>query len=119
MSRGRSFINSTIERYFSALNVKLMFVVFIAAIIAVITFWGMVIFEDYVANKFFLSDIAKKKVVDTRYKELQAYIKKNYVKGTDNQKLQKWLDKRRYTQLLVWDNRRDVFSGGWVVNDGE
>ena len=28
MSRGRSFINSTIERYFSALNVKLMFVVF-------------------------------------------------------------------------------------------
>lgn len=119
MSRGRSFINSTIERYFSALNVKLMFVVFIAAIIAVITFWGMVIFEDYVANKFFLSDIAKKKVVDTRYKELQAYIKENSVKGTDNQKLQKWLDKRRYTQLLVWDNRRDVFSGGWIVNYGD
>lgn len=115
MSREKSFLNFIVKRYFSALNIKLILVVIMAGIVAISVFWCMLLLEDYVANKVFLSDTAKKSALDTRYDELNSYIKKNSVKGTDNVKLQNWLKKKSYTQLLVWDNRRDVFSGGWFA----
>lgn len=116
MSKGKKFKNYIVERYFSVLNVKLVLVVLMAGFFAVITLLGMVKFEEYVANKAYLSDSAKKKIVDERYNNLEKYIKKHSVKGTDSRKLQNWLKSKHYTQLLVWDNMRDVFSSGWVVD---
>lgn len=104
------------KKYFYSLNIKLMLVVLLAILSSLVVFWSMCKLEDYVADKVYLSDYAKKKALDSKYDKFNRYVKEMNVKGTDKKKLSAWLKKEKYTRLFVWDNNRDVFSGGWSAN---
>ena len=93
-----------------------MLVVLLAILSSLVVFWSMCKLEDYVADKVYLSDYAKKKALDSKYDKFNRYVKEMNVKGTDKKKLSAWLKKEKYTRLFVWDNNRDVFSGGWSAN---
>ena len=106
-------------KYFYSLNTKLMLIVVLATVALVVMFWSMYTLDGYVADKVYLSDYAKKKALDLKYEKFNRYVKESNVKGTDKKRLKSWLKKEKYTQLFVWDNKRDVFSGGWLTITGD
>lgn len=105
-------------RYFS-LNFKLVLAVIVAGVLAVVGSVLCLFLEDSIAEKCFLSDEARTKTVNARYHSLTRYVKEHNVKATDTKALQTWLEDERYTQLLVWDNKKDLFSGGWIVDSND
>ena len=102
------------KRYRS-LNLKLAVVIFIAAVLTVGAFFAFSALEKAGANRLYLSEAAKERAVDGKYAELQAYIRKNHVMGTDTMALQEWIDEEDYTQLIIYDEDRDYFNAGWVT----
>ena len=54
------------KKYFYSLNIKLMLVVLLAILSSLVVFWSMCKLEDYVADKVYLSDYAKKKALDSK-----------------------------------------------------
>ncbi len=96
-----------------------MLIVVLATVASAVMFWSMYTLDGYVADKVYLSDYAKKKALDLKYEKFNRYVKESNVKGTDKKRLKSWLKKEKYTQLFVWDNKRDVFSGGWLTITGD
>ena len=119
MNKCRAKIRYWWRRRYLSLNFKLIVAVLVAAVFAVGGFLASSVLEDFVAEKYYLSDKARAEAVGERYRELKAFVKRNHVRATDTRALQKWVAGKSYTQLLVWDNNKDVFSGGWIVDSSD
>ena len=101
------------KKKFISLNLRLTIVV-LATITLAISLYGISDWlENILIEKFYKSDTAIEKNVGKAYSGLEEYIANNNVKGTDTEKLQKWVKKNDYTYLTVSDDTNTVFDGGW------
>ena len=101
------------KKKFISLNLRLTIVV-LATIVLAISLYGVSDWlENILIEKFYKSDAAIEKNVGKAYSGLEEYIANNNVKGTDTEKLQKWVKKNDYTYLTVSDDTNTVFDGGW------
>lgn len=101
------------KKKFISLNLRLTIVV-LATIVLAISLYGVSDWlENMLIEKFYKSDAAIEKNVGKAYSGLEEYIANNNVKGTDTEKLQKWVKKNDYTYLTVSDDTNTVFDGGW------
>jgi signal transduction histidine kinase len=107
------------KKRFMSLNVKLALVVLLAVILTVVTYGLLALFEDATTNKIFLSQYAKERTVDDRYQDLENLIKEDHVKGTNSGALKRWMKDESYTEIVISDGKKDIFSaGGWVASTG-
>lgn len=101
---------------FVSLNLKLTIVILLAAGLTVAVLGVCSLLQSVVTKNVFQSDFMKKKFVDRRYEELITFIRDNGVKSTDKDLLENWMDDKKYTELIVYNGRGQVFSGGWSVD---
>lgn len=101
---------------FVSLNLKLTIVILLAAGLTVAVLGVCSLLQSVVTKNVFQSDFMKKKFVDQRYEELITFIRDNGVKSTDKDLLENWMDDKKYTELIVYNGRGQVFSGGWSVD---
>ncbi len=119
MSRVDEVLRSLTRRRFFALNFKMIMVILTAAVIAIGAFFGLTVLEEHMAQDFYLSESAQKRLTDNAYDSLTTYIQKNHVKASDTQKLNAWLEEQDYTQLIVYDNKHDIYSAGFVLDSSD
>ena len=101
---------------FVSLNLKLTIVILLAAGLTVAVLGACSLLQTVVTKNVFQADFMKKKFVDRRYEELKTYIRDNGVKSTDKELLEEWMDDKKYTELIVYNSKGQVFSGGWIVD---
>ncbi len=119
MSSSDNFMNKSISRNLFTLNFKLFIAVVVAGALALGAFFISNLFEGILANDLYLSEEAKSRVVNKRYADLSEYIDTWKVKATDTDALKEWIREESYTALIVYDNKHDLFSGGYVVDTNE
>lgn len=107
----------TSEKRKVSLNVKLTLAVAISFIISI----AAVFMASWIGNSIiqykFLSDEAVQTNMDKVYGELQVYIDRHQVEGSDTKALKKWLSDRPDTYIYVYDNANVYFDGGWNITD--
>ena len=82
MSRVDEVLRSLTRRRFFALNFKMIMVILTAAVIAIGAFFGLTVLEEHMAQDFYLSESAQKRLTDNAYDSLTTYIQKNHVKAS-------------------------------------
>ncbi|MGN0709348.1 MAG: HAMP domain-containing protein [Anaerovoracaceae bacterium] len=96
-----------------SLGFKFAVVIIAAAFLSFIAMVAVDALKVSVADKYFLSDDAKRGAINARYESLDNFIVKNGVSGHDSNSLQKWLEKKSYTMLVISDGSKVIFSGGF------
>lgn len=92
---------------------KFAVVIIAAAFLSLAVMLVMDVIQTTVAEKYFLSSSAKRGAINKRYESLDSFIVSNGVSGKDSNELQKWLENKPYTVLVVSDGSKVIFSGGW------
>ena len=104
------------KKAFIPLTVKFAIAVLASLLAVFVLFEVMEGLEKIVAQKYYLSDEAVARNINTAYKDFREYIQENNLKSTDTDKLQAWIKNNDYTYLMIFDNFRVSFDGGWEVN---
>ena len=115
MNRVRDYL----KKKFVSLNFKLAIVVVIAMAVTLGVYLFSSWFEDFVADRQYLSEEAEEGNVDRAYDDLEDYINSGSVKASSNTRLQRWLENHEYTYLYIYDNTQVMFEAGWWVGQGE
>ena len=103
------------KKRFIPLTLKLAIVV-AASILAVFVIYEIMEgFENIVAQKYYLSEEAEARIINAAYRDFREYIEEQSLKSTDTDKMQSWIKNHDYTYLMVFDNFRISFDGGWAV----
>lgn len=119
MTKFERFAAFLTRRRYLSLNLKLALVIIIAAVLMVGTFLAGTALGNVIADRMYLSESARTRIVDDKYEELLEYIEDLRVNGTDTKLLQKWVDEEDYTQLIVYDKTHDYFNAGWTAEGDE
>ena len=107
------------KKHFITLNLKLVLLVVAAAVMAFLVFQLLNLFETFVVQNYYLDEVHAERTHNEAYTNLNAYIKKNKIKSTDIEQLQRWVKDNEYTYLVVSDNYSIYFDGGWsITTDG-
>ena len=101
------------KKHFITLNFKLTLMVVIALIMTFLVYEILQWVTSFTAQKYYLSEEAVKRNVDSAYNDLMQYIDRYDVKSTDIEQFQKWVKDHEYTYLMVSDNYSIYFDGGW------
>ena len=112
-------IRDYLKKKFVSLNFKLAIVVVIAMAVTLGVYLFSSWFEDFVADRQYLSEEAEEGNVDRAYDDLEDYINSGSVKASSNTRLQRWLENHEYTYLYIYDNTQVMFEAGWWVGQGE
>lgn len=111
-----AFLKAFSKKPFLSLNLKLAVAIVIAALLMGGTFLLLSFAESVTAEKLYLNEKARNRLVNEKYVRFRDFVKENNVKGTDSRKLQQWVEDQEYTQLIVYDSKHDLFSAGWLVD---
>lgn len=103
-------------RHRISLNVTLTLMIILAAVIAVTTMVLVNVFEAQIGTHVFASKSSKTRFVNARYNDLEKYIEQHHVRAHDEEALQGWIDNEKYTEVIIYDKKGEVFSSGWVVD---
>ena len=104
------------KKLFIPLTLKLAMVVAASLLAVFVLYEVMEGLEKVVAQKYYLSEEAEARNINTAYREFKDYIERNEIKSTDTDKLQTWIKTHDYTYVMVFDNFSISFDGGWEVN---
>lgn len=99
-----------------SVNFKLALVIIMAGVIAVGAFLLLGLIEGQIVRSIGASESVKRDAVDERFADLNEYIVENNVEGDDTKKLQAWVRRQSYTEIIVSDRTGELYSGGWVAS---
>ena len=104
------------KNIFIPLTIKFALAVLASLVAVFVLFEVMEGLEKIVAQKYYLGEEAVARNINAAYKDFKEYIQENNLKSTDTDKLQAWIKNNDYTYLMIFDNFRVSFDGGWEVN---
>lgn len=102
----------TIKTKLSSLKVSMFVTLAVGIILALFTYFACQVVMGAVIENYYLSEEERAERIDYFVKDLQSYVTRNKLTGSDNKGFAEWAENNRYLYLMVYKDDQLLFDSG-------
>lgn len=102
----------TIKTKLSSLKVSMFVTLAVGIILALFTYLACQVVSGAVIENYYLSEGERAERIDYFVENLQSYVTRNELTGSDNKEFAEWAENNRYLYLMVYKDDQLLFDSG-------